>query len=583
MRYLALATDYDGTLASGGVVAEETWEALRRLRESGRKVLLVTGRDLDDLKTICPKLDCFDRVVAENGALLYRPETGEETLLAKPPPPEFVQALRDRGVDNLAVSKAIVASVKPSDTTILEAIRDLGLELHLVYNKDAVMVLPPGVNKATGLAAALDELGLSPHNVVGVGDAENDNAFLEACECAAAVANALTALRGRADVVTSAEEGRGVVELIDELLRDDLRGREPRLARRYVLLGHEHDGAEVRLPPYGTTMLIAGPSGAGKSTVTTGLLERISEAGYQFCLIDPEGDYTELGGAVMLGDTRHAPSADEVMQLLRRPGQSVGVNLLGIPLADRPLYCASLLPRIQELRVQTGRPHWLVFDEAHHLFPADWQLAQTSLPTHLETGLFITVHPDQVSPAVLRHVNAVVAVGRGPGETMGNFARVLGEKGPEDVAEPSSRGEVSLWLPAGGPHEPFAVKPQPGKAEHRRHTRKYAEGQLAPERSFYFRGPEGKLNLRAHNLILFLELADGVDDETWVHHLRQGDYSRWFREAIGDDDLAGEAGAVEAENGLPAGESRSRIKDAVGRRYTLPENPALPRVQPTAG
>ena len=49
----------------------------------------------------------------------------------------------------------------------------------MIFNKGAVMILPSGVNKATGLAAALEELGLSPHNVVGVGDAENDHAFLE--------------------------------------------------------------------------------------------------------------------------------------------------------------------------------------------------------------------------------------------------------------------------------------------------------------------------------------------------------------------------------------------------------------------
>src|SRR4051794_34280794 len=101
MRYLALATDYDGTLAHGGVVAAETWEAVRRLCDSGRKPLLVSGRDLEDLKNVCSPLDRFDCVVAENGAVLYRPATDEETILAPPPPKEFIQALRDRGVAHL--------------------------------------------------------------------------------------------------------------------------------------------------------------------------------------------------------------------------------------------------------------------------------------------------------------------------------------------------------------------------------------------------------------------------------------------------------------------------------------------------
>ena len=82
MRYLALATDYDGTLAHHGAVSDATWAAVKRLRDSGRKALLVTGREPEDLQTVCPRLDLFDLVVAENGALLYRPATRELRPLA---------------------------------------------------------------------------------------------------------------------------------------------------------------------------------------------------------------------------------------------------------------------------------------------------------------------------------------------------------------------------------------------------------------------------------------------------------------------------------------------------------------------
>jgi len=184
MRYFVLATDYDGTLAVDGRVNDETIAALERLRLSGRKLILVTGRELDDLQRVFPQIDLFDCVVAENGALLYSPATRQEKPLGSQPPEQFIQALRDRHVDPLSVGRVIVASWHPNETTVLETIRDLGLELQVIFNKGAVMVLPSGINKAAGLSAALDEMKLSPHNVVGVGDAENDHAFLELCECA---------------------------------------------------------------------------------------------------------------------------------------------------------------------------------------------------------------------------------------------------------------------------------------------------------------------------------------------------------------------------------------------------------------
>jgi HAD superfamily hydrolase (TIGR01484 family) len=585
MRYLALATDYDGTLAHRGTVADETWTAVQRLRDSGRKLLLVTGRELDDLVSICPNLDRFERVVAENGGLLYRPATREQKVLGPPPPKEFVQALRDRGVEHLSLGYTIVATSEPYLTTVVETIRDLGLELQVILNKGAVMVLPPGVNKATGLQAALLELGLSPHNVVGIGDAENDHAFLNLCECAAAVANALPMLKGHADVITRGAHGHGVIELIDELLSNDLTGREERLCRHCILLGRDKGGEDVYLLPYGTVSLVAGPSGSGKSTATTAVMERLAKADYQFCVIDPEGDYENLEEAVTLGNTDHAPSADEVLQLLRRPDQNVVVNMLRVPLKDRPLFFTNLLPRLQEMRAQTGRPHWLVLDEVHHLFPVEWDHAPVSLPQHLETALLITVHPDMVSRAILKQVNAVMAVGAGGAETLEAFAKAAGRAAPRKRDPELERGQVLLWRGAGGRLPPLVVEVEPGQTQRRRHSRKYAEGLLIPERSFYFRGPQGKLNLRAHNLILFLELADGVDEDTWLFHFRKGDYSRWFRDGIGDKVLAAAAQDIEGEKDLTAAQGRERFRELVEKHYTISDNPTLPTgpPPPTAG
>jgi hypothetical protein len=316
-------------------------------------------------------------------------------------------------------------------------------------------------------------------------------------------------------------------------------------------------------------VLIAGPSGSGKSTTTTSLLERLAEHRYQFCIFDPEGDYETLEFAIALGSSQGGPPVEEVLQVLHHPDQNAVVNLVGMRLADRPGYFLKLLPQILEMRGRTGRPHWLVIDEAHHLLPTAWEPGSHAFPTDLKRTAFITVHPDQVHPAALAGVGTVIAVGASPAETIRMFCQALGEPPPGLAPVALESGEVLLWERHAGA-APRRVRVAPSTAERRRHTRKYAEGELPPDRSFYFRGPEGKLHLRAQNLVLFLQMADGVDDQTWLHHLGQGDYSRWFRERIKDDGLAAEAEAIEQKPGLSPAESRALIREAVERRYTLP-------------
>src|SRR5881394_3207782 len=187
MRYLALASDYDGTLAANGRVDPETLQSVRRLLDSGRKFILVTGRELPDLLNVFPEANLCHLIVAENGALIYNPHTRQEKLLGEAPPEKFVAELKRRGVQSLSAGRSIVAIWSLHEKTVLDVIRELGLELQVVFNKGAVMALPSGVNKGTGLHATLRQLCLSPHNTVDVGDAENDHALLNAYECSVAV------------------------------------------------------------------------------------------------------------------------------------------------------------------------------------------------------------------------------------------------------------------------------------------------------------------------------------------------------------------------------------------------------------
>ena len=231
MHYLALASDYDGTLAHDSHVAEETLTAITRLKESGRKFILVTGREMPELESVFPDHAMCDAIVAENGALIRFPAEGREEILGEPPPEAFLTEIIHRGVKPFSVGKVIFATWRPHENTVLDIIQSLGIEYQIIFNKRAVMVLPSGTNKATGLARALKRMKIAAASVVGVGDAENDHAFLESCGIAATVENALPALKDRCDVVLTHDHGAGVVELIDRLLADDLQSlgvRRPR-------------------------------------------------------------------------------------------------------------------------------------------------------------------------------------------------------------------------------------------------------------------------------------------------------------------------------------------------------------------
>jgi hydroxymethylpyrimidine pyrophosphatase-like HAD family hydrolase len=197
------------------------------MRAAGWRVLLVTGRQLDDLLSVFPGVAVCDLVIAENGGLLFTPATGAQRALTEPPAPAFLEELRCRGVE-FWEGRTVVATTTVHEAAVREAIGVLGLDLELAFNKGAVMVLPRGVDKRSGLLAALLEIGLSPARVVAVGDGENDLRFMELCGCAVAVANALPALRASADLVTSASNGAGVIELVDQLLRPTPGKRLPR-------------------------------------------------------------------------------------------------------------------------------------------------------------------------------------------------------------------------------------------------------------------------------------------------------------------------------------------------------------------
>jgi hypothetical protein len=290
---------------------------------------------------------------------------------------------------------------------------------------------------------------------------------------------------------------------------------------------------------------------------------------YQVCVVDPEGDYGTLHDMITLGNHQHAVSVREVLAILEDPTIALNVNLLGIPLSDRPQFFGQLFPSLQAMRTRTGRPHWIILDEAHHMLPAEWSPIGKILPEALGETILVTVHPDHVAPLALARVDTVIAVGPSPEITIGRFVRATGRTLNWPTGLTHKKGFAVAWSPS-EPQPPFPIRIIAGRAERIRHHRKYAEGNMH-HRSFYFRGPGNRQNLKAQNLVVFAQIADGIDEDTWLFHLRRGDYSRWFRDAVHDRYLADQVERIERRQDLRPPDTRRLIRGLIEARYTLPE------------
>lgn len=568
MRYLALVADFDNTLATDSVVSDSTQEALARLRASGRRLVIATGRILEDLLDRWPAAAEADCIVAENGGIVYEPSARETIVLGEPVPEELLALLKERGVRRLEAGKTLIGTAAADAEKVVDAVRQLGLELQLVFNRQALMVVPTGVNKASGVKHALRRLGMSPHEAVAIGDAENDHSFLQIAECAVAVSNAVDSVKKRADIVTKAPAGAGVAELIDQIVTDDLEPLDVRLEHHHVALGERLDGTSAWVPPYGRNILVVGPSGSGKSTFVTGFLERLAERFYQVCVIDPEGDYATVQTMVTLGDSNRVPTVDEALAVLRDPDTHLNLDLLGVPLGDRPRYFGDLYPALQTMRSRTGRPHWIVVDEAHHVLPSTSGLSERVVPRRMGETVLVTVHPKELAREVLPLIDVVVAVGVEADRTLDEFALAAGRPPVRVDSSILGTGDVVCWFVHGG-QDPFPMKVLRGQAERIRHRRKYAEGDLR-HKSFFFKGPDGRLNLKAQNLALFCQLAEGVDADTWMFHLRRGDYSKWFGVSVKNPDLAAAVRQIERDPHAEPHATRAAVRQEIEARYTLP-------------
>jgi hydroxymethylpyrimidine pyrophosphatase-like HAD family hydrolase len=569
VKLSVIALDYDGTTARHDTMGPLVREAIAAARARGIIVLLVTGRILDELRRVAGDLQFVDGVVAENGAMMYFPDSGHTTALAPPIPGGFIDELRRRRVPHHQ-GQCLVDADANEAPNLLNVIRTLELPLVLNFNGGRVMTMSQGVSKATGLQRMLETIRRSPRNTLAIGDAENDHELLRLAEVGVAVEWGSAALRAVADTVVPGAGPPAVAEFLHALARDG-QLPVPARSRRQLRLGYTDDGREFTLAAKGRNVLIAGDAMSGKSWVAGLMCEQLILHGYCVCVIDPEGDYRSLEalpGVMALGGDDPPPSPRDLLRALRYPDRSLVIDLSRRTQDEKLDYIRMTLPVLNEIRRKTGLPHRILVDEAHYFL--EDAAARSLLDLQLNGYTLVTYWASRL-PAELLQSSEVVLVTResNPAEIEALRRWCLkcehvDTAGWDSLARLATAQAVALPITdeAGGRLVQFTLGSR--LTPHVRHREKYVDVPVSESRGFSF--DHGRR--RARTLRQFVSELERLDDAS--DFLRRGDFSKWIADVFGDHALAAEVGDIErAQRTHPDPEAVRAIIDAVRSRYEL--------------
>jgi hydroxymethylpyrimidine pyrophosphatase-like HAD family hydrolase len=573
------ACDFDGTAAAHGQLAPEVAAALGRARAHGIVTLLVTGRVLEEVQALCPDMSMFDAVVAENGALIWLCGTGRVIQLGQPPPEQFLGELRARRVP-FHVGAVIVGTWDSHVAEVLESMRRFALDAQLIFNREALMVLPSGVNKATGVRRALDELGRSEKNLVAFGDAENDLALFAIAEIAVAARDSIPAVAERADHRLSIPGGAGVARYINQCL--DSGGMLATPQRRQIVLGSTADGAVAALPAATANVMITGDPRSGKSWLAGLVAEQLIEQGYRVCIIDPEGDYVSLGQrprVLFFGGDLRLPDATAVPRLLRDEPVSVVLSLAGMPNLAQLKYVNSLLCELQKCAAVTGIPQWILVDEAQYFFH---ETAPCGPFSGTSSFIFSTYRPSLIADAVHSSVQAHLVMHTAVEEERYFVTSLLRTRGPSDLSTSDALAalgneEVGLLLEDAAGSRWKVFTPGQRLTVHAHHASKYADTALPEDKAFRFLGSNGAPAWVAHSVSEFHRAVQSVESESLRHHLARGDFSRWASDVLGDHQLARGLRKLERVTAAGATPDRAEILAHIESQYSIPSEARLAR------
>jgi hydroxymethylpyrimidine pyrophosphatase-like HAD family hydrolase len=555
-----IACDFDGTGATNGHPAPELYAALGAARAQGIVSLLVTGRVLEEVQRACEDLSPFDAIIAENGAVVHLCGVGRTIQIGRPPSEHFLGELRAEGIP-FHTGAVVVGTWEQHANKLLELIRRFGVNGQLVFNRAALMMLPSGINKAVGVQRALDELGRSARNMIAFGDAENDIPLLLEAEVGVAARGAVPAVLSVVDDSISQPGGAGVALYIRKIIERD--GIVPSPQRRAVTLGKTTEGAEAALPNSGTNVVISGDPRSGKSWIAGLLAEQLIAEGYQICIIDPEGDYAQLGErskVVTFGHDLTLPSPQATTRLLSTGPLSLILTLSSLAPSEQLNYVSQLLGSLQEARAVTGIPHWIVIDEANYFFQS-YSPCLKYLNSPAGSLCLVTYRPSLLASEVYNTIGAHIFTSTKVEEERYFVTKILQAYGGCDLAahtaldslEPPQAG-LLLTDSSATPWKVFI--PAERITRHAHHARKYADTRLPEDKAFRFLNAGGFIAV--HNMIEFHHAIQSVPLASLRHHLNAGDFSRWVGEVLGDQQLA--QGLRKLERTTPAGATPDRTE-----------------------
>jgi hydroxymethylpyrimidine pyrophosphatase-like HAD family hydrolase len=542
MRFTALACDYDGTLASHDRMAAPTTRALEQARAAGLRLLLVTGRAFFELLRVCDRLDLFDAVVAENGGVLYFPAEGRISDMALEPSSRLLAELDRRGVPYHA-GRVVIGTTRDYEGEVRAALAATGVTLAMVANRASLMLLPHGVDKGTSVRHVIRMLGLSPRDILALGDAENDVALFEACGFSACPGDATEELKARADWVFPGRNGGALASAIDRIAGGHL--SLPARPRHRISIGWTAPTATpVVIPGRDANILVGGDTHAGKSWLAGALVESLAIERYATCVIDPEGDYHVLAALPSVAWFSVAREGDwsDVLGVVRHdPAATVVADVSTVNQADKVRLIGAGLQRIRALRAARGFPHWVVLDEAHYWLHPEGGLPADSFRLDEKGFCFVTHRPSWLRPAVIDSIDVVILARATDPEELTFLRALVGRSAV--AAAPGLPAREFLLAERGAPPMTFVAPPR--LTRHVRHLHKYADRPVAPHHRFAFQLPGEAPVAVAATLGEFAGAIARVGAAILDHHAAHGDFSRWILDVFGDRHLGGRLRKVE--------------------------------------